>query len=379
VWYHGNDLNLLFWQRTRDQVIGVELDRSRLLADVLATLAPGVGEHRTVELVDAAGVVLHRWAAEEEPATWPVVSRLDLTAPLSAWQLRARALPGALDPGPLGGSGALGVLAGLLALALALVGAALVFYREHTRSHREAQQRVTFVNQVSHELKTPLTNIRLYAELLQGELPEEETHAQSHLQVVVSESERLGRLIDNVLTLSRQQRGALSLHPVRQPVDAVVERVAQAFRPLLQARGMRLQVQGGAPHPVWLDGDALAQILANLLSNAEKYAAAGGWVEIQVEAGPGWTRLRIQDRGPGIPPRDREAVFEPFVRLSDGVTDGATGTGIGLTIARALARAHGGDLRILDAPAGTAFELTLSTPAEEAGDPGAGKPDGEAK
>ena len=114
-------------------------------------------------------------------------SSLRLASPLSAWNLAW------YGPQPAEGGPGLSLLSGLGAVALALIGLAVWFYRESSRELREAARRVTFVNQVSHELKTPLTNIRLYAELLEDELPEEDDKAAHHLGVIVSESQRLSR------------------------------------------------------------------------------------------------------------------------------------------------------------------------------------------
>jgi signal transduction histidine kinase len=119
---------------------------------------------------------------------------------------------------------------------------------------------------------------------------------------------------------------------------------------------------------VHLDPDVLGQILANLLGNVEKYAAAGGRVDLASTQAGDRTTLRVSDRGPGVPSGDRERIFEPFIRLGDGPSEGASGTGIGLTISRELARLHGGDLSLEPSAAGAVFRLELATgPATEEG------------
>ncbi len=364
VWYHGNDLNLMFWQRGGGRVIGAEVDRYRLLSDFVSLLPEEASGEMSFELLDARGLVLHRWGGG---GTGSEVARLALPEPLSAWHLRALA---AAAPGDeaWGQSAALGLGAGLLALALSLVGLAVAFWRSQARALNEAERRVSFVNQVSHELKTPLTNIRLYAELLAERLDGAGGEAERHLAVVVGESQRLGRLIDNVLTFGRHQRKTLRLRPAPACPDEVVERVLRVFRPRLAERGVRVEFEPAAPAQVLVDADALEQILGNLLSNLEKYAAAGGLARVETGQEGDVTSLRVADRGPGVPAKDRERIFEPFVRLSDSPGEGASGAGIGLAVVRELARLHGGEARLLEGSPGAVFEVRLHTPPAGAGE-----------
>jgi signal transduction histidine kinase len=247
-------------------------------------------------------------------------------------------------------------------------------YRESTREIRLGTERVSFVNQVSHELKTPLTNIRMYAELLEEHLDGGDRTARRHLGVVVGESQRLGRLINNILTFSRTERGRLTLHPTPGIVDDIVRDIVEQFRPALTERGVTIAFDAGAPARVLVDADALSQIVGNLLSNAEKYAPGSPLrVSTSTTAQAGAARsatttttIAVKDGGPGIGRADAERVFRPFVRLGAEVHEAAPGTGIGLGIARDLARLHGGDLRLrVDAgSSGACFEITLLTQEE---------------
>ena len=366
VWYDGADLNLLLWQRASDgRVVGIEVDRARLLADVISRLPDTAAASRSFALLDARGEVLHRWGEYEPRADEAPIARLALARPLAAWQLVAYA------PARLWARAGLGLWAalaiGLVAFALALTGLAVFLYREHMRGLRLAEQRVSFVNRVSHELKTPLTNIRLYAELLEDRLDDADEAARRHIQIGVTEGQRLGRLIDNVLTFGRHQRGTLRLRASRGSVDAVVARAVERLGPVLAVKNIRVDLQARAPAEVMVDADALTQILENLLSNVEKYAAAGGVVVIATRQEGDRTLLTVADRGPGIPREARERVFEPFERLGDQVTEAAQGTGIGLAIVRELARLHGGDVVVRDTEVGAIFEVTLLTPPAPSG------------
>jgi signal transduction histidine kinase len=218
---------------------------------------------------------------------------------------------------------------------------------------------VSFVNQVSHELKTPLTNVRLYAELLEDHLPEEDGVAQQRLGVLLAECRRLSRLITNVLTFARAQRSGLTLHPQPACVDDLVRELGAQFAPAFEAKGIAPRLELGAARAVKVDGDALTQMLGNLLGNVEKYAPRAP-VVVRTEQEPGRVRITVADGGPGIPAADQERVFEPFVRLGGASHEAVPGTGIGLSIARDLARLHGGDLRCLRVPSGACFALTLA-------------------
>jgi signal transduction histidine kinase len=141
----------------------------------------------------------------------------------------------------------------------------------------------------------------------------------------------------------------------------------ERFREPLAARGVEVRFDAGAPGPVLLDADSLGQILDNLLGNVEKYAPGSGVVEVSTRRQGDASTIVVADRGPGIPDRSREEVFKPFRRLSSKLTDGVSGTGLGLTIARDLARLHGGDVRLGPSARGARFEVTLETPAAGSG------------
>jgi signal transduction histidine kinase len=311
-------------------------------------------------LSDAQGDTIYQWGpyagAEGEP---PEVRRT-LAAPLDAWSLAVytpRERRGLADRGV-----AFNVLSGLVAIGLCLLGLAVYLYREGSRELREASQRASFVNQVSHELKTPLTNIRLYAELLESRLRDADVRTRDHARVVVSECQRLSRLVNNVLTFARSQKRRLSLRAQPGVVDEVVSAVIEGFRPALESKGIRIAVSGSCPARVLMDRDAIEQVLGNLFGNVEKYAADGRLLEVSTSALDDRTVITVADRGPGIPARYREKVFAPFFRLSDRLADGVTGTGIGLSIARTLARLHGGDLTLEPAECGARFRVELRTP-----------------
>jgi signal transduction histidine kinase len=359
VWYWGGGLNLLYKAPQADgRLVAVEVGRPRLLADLMRTLPTTAedGPDERVTLLDSNGRVVYQWGRRvPDPDETPCLTR-PLAAPLGAWNLAWYGPQPADADGP-----GLSLLTGLGAVGLALIGLAVWFYRESSRELREAAQRVTFVNQVSHELKTPLTNIRMYAELLEDELFDVEDKAERYLGVIVGESQRLSRLIGNILTFARQQRHGLRVRPTPGVVDEVVERVLAQYEPSLRSAQVAVAPTLQAKDDVLVDGDALGQILGNLLSNVEKYAG-GAAAQLETRLDGELTRVTVRDGGAGIPAEQRRRVFEPFARLSAALDEGVSGTGIGLGIARDLARLHGGDLKLAPTESGACFELTLKTP-----------------
>ncbi|HET9943251.1 MAG TPA: HAMP domain-containing sensor histidine kinase [Terriglobia bacterium] len=367
TWYWGNGVNLLFWVRDASgHVIGAEYDRSRMLADIVGELPdsdpsdPDLRQAR-IALTGDNGVAVYQWGTYEPAEKEQPQVTLGLSHPLDSWSLQYFSAA-AESNSAFGGGLLFNLAAGMAALVLVLIGLAFYFYRESTREMREAAERVSFVNQVSHELKTPLTNIRMYAELLEQSLPDDDRRTSQHLDIIVSESQRLSRLIGNVLTFARKQNDKLALHYTAGNIDQCIQFVLDHFTAALESRGVKTVFTRGADATVEFDRDAVEQILGNLFSNVEKYAAAGGLLEVTSRLDGSRTSITISDRGPGIPKGQEEKIFAPFHRLSNKLSDGVTGTGIGLTIARDLARRHGGDLRAVAADAGARFVLELHTP-----------------
>ena len=236
-----------------------------------------------------------------------------------------------------------GLLVGSFVIAI-LAGGALLLRAAH-RSQLESCQKTTFVSNVSHELKTPLTSIRMYAELLGEGRVAEEGKRQRYLGIIISESQRLTRLINNVLDFSRVEQGRKSyrieeLDPV-QTVTGVLD--TQAAR--IAEAGLRVTRRFPAgPLRVLADRDALEQALINLLDNAAKYAAEGKELTLEIIENERHLRIAVGDRGPGVPPAERERIFETFHRLDDSLTRRKPGVGLGLTISRRMLRDLSGDL-----------------------------------
>ncbi len=372
AWYRGSGLQLMLWVRADETTHVAEINRTRLLAELIASLpdthalAPELTEGR-IRLVDSVGRALYQWGTfEAEEDSRPITS-LSVAAPLGAWSLEYYA-SSAVFGSALTSGFLINLAAGLALLGATIIGLTYYFYREQSREMREAVQRVSFVNQVSHELKTPLTNIRMYAELLEKDTDEKNQRLRRHIDVIVSESQRLSRLIGNVLTFSRKQRQTLEIRRTTGVVDEVLQSVLDHFKPALEAKEIEVQFERGASESVSFDADALEQIVGNLISNVEKYGAAGKYMKLTSRRLGDVVEITVTDHGSGLSARERHRIFEPFYRVSSALTDGVVGTGIGLAIARDLARLHGGDLHLDPTEVGARFRVTLQCPPVGAAD-----------
>jgi two-component system OmpR family sensor kinase len=202
-----------------------------------------------------------------------------------------------------------------------------------------------FVADAAHELRTPIAGVQAAAEAVLQAGPATDTHERERLQLlIIREAHRAGRLVEDLLALARIDAG-LELH--REPVDLLTLATAEADRTRLLAPSLTVGVTG-EPVPVVADPGRVAQVLANLLDNARRHTPDGGRIGIHVTPSGPWAELTVTDTGPGIPPDDRERIFDRLVRLDHARTHNTGGAGLGLAIARGIARAHGGELRCVD-------------------------------
>jgi signal transduction histidine kinase len=222
-----------------------------------------------------------------------------------------------------------------------------------------------FVSLVSHELRTPLTSIRGYIELLLEDLEPSETGRRRYLEVVERNSQRLLELVSDLLFLAQVEAGKLAIE--REPVDLgeVVEECVEASAPVADSKGIALAAHVGRVPK--LDGDRarLAQMLDNLVSNALKFTPKGGRVDVRLDVEGETALLEIEDTGVGIPLEQQGRLFERFFRSSTATENAIPGTGLGLTITKAIVERHGGRIEIESRENhGTVVRVGLPLPAE---------------
>jgi signal transduction histidine kinase len=214
---------------------------------------------------------------------------------------------------------------------------------------------------VSHELRSPLAAIKGYVDnLLDGVAGPLADKPQHYLGRVRDNAERLGRMVSDLLDLTRIESGRIELVPQVLPVADVVSDAAEGLRHVAAERRVRLMVDVTAGPTLWADPDKVHQVLTNLLANAIKWSPPGGQVVITADSEGGESvRLAVQDTGPGIPAAERERVFDKFYQVGRVEGERPTGTGLGLTIARHLVELHGGRIWVEEAPTGGATFLLL--------------------
>lgn len=246
-------------------------------------------------------------------------------------------------------------------LLVVLVAGLWATYRLVRRETEMARLKSDLVANVSHDLKTPLSLIRMFGETLELGRVTDEDKRREYYGVITRESERLSRLIDNVLDFSRIERGRRTYEMAPTAVEPLVRATLEAFSYPLAQHGFTVEVAVAPDLPeVPMDADAVSQALANLVDNAIKYS--GGRKSLRVEAGlqAGQLALSVADEGIGIPREEQERIFEMFHRVGRSETQGRRGSGVGLALVRHVARAHGGRVAVESQPgAGSRFTLWL--------------------
>jgi signal transduction histidine kinase len=268
-----------------------------------------------------------------------------------------------IDRLPTGNSGRLMLWVSAVLLTVLVLGFVLL-YRLGMRQILLARQQQDFVSAVSHELNTPLTAIRMYAEMLEAGWADEEKKRE-YYRFIHDESQRLTRLIANVLRLARMEREALQLD--LKPVAATVlsAMLRSKLSPQIERAGFACQHEFAAEcaqHEATVDTDAVLQIMINLVDNALKFSANASCRSIEIGMRPQGDRhimIYVRDHGPGVERSQMRKIFALFYRPGNELTRETPGTGIGLALARQLARAMGGDVDVLNRDPGAEFQLVL--------------------
>ncbi len=262
---------------------------------------------------------------------------------------------------PSGSAGGL-VIWMAVTLALVLSGGLILMYRLGVKQIELNQQQRDFVSAVSHELKTPLTSIRMYSEMLREGWPDE-ARRRSYYEFIHDESERLSRLITNVLQLARMSRNELKVDPQEVSVAQLMDSLHSKIATQVDHAGFDLQLacdEAAASRTLTVDQDALAQIMINLVDNAIKFSAHAEQRLIAVGAslaGDGRVEISVRDRGPGIPRDQLKKIFRLFYRSESELTRETVGTGIGLALVHRLTTAMGGEVDVINRDPGAEFRL----------------------
>jgi PAS domain S-box-containing protein len=234
--------------------------------------------------------------------------------------------------------------------------------RDITHEQEIAQAKTEFVSTVAHELRTPMTSIKGYTDLLLGNMVGNLNREQRHfLGIIRSNIERLADLVSDLLDTSRIDAGRIRLEPEEIQITEVVRDACDSVAETIRESGLKLTTQEIGPMPkIYGDRNRLIQVMVNLLSNAYRYTPAGGEISVSVESTENVVTVRVSDTGIGIAPEDQERIFERFYRADHELVQKQAGTGLGLSIVKSLIEMHGGELGLESTPGqGSTFSFAL--------------------
>ncbi len=332
-------------------------DPDTLRRDILETTLGALESPIIIAVLDREGRTVYSRAPIHDAQR---VLTVQFREGLPDWRLAVYQLPGAAPRQAVRRqvmffTGALGVLVAVI------IAGIVMTWRLMRRETEMARLKSDFVANVSHDLKTPLSVIRMFGETLEmGRVPDEERR-QEYYRVITREGERLSRLIDNVLDFSRIEGGRQTYDMVPTPVEPLVRATLETFAYPLAQQGFKVDVRVAPDLPdVTMDADAVGQALANLIDNAIKYSGDERELTVDARIVDGRLVIAVADRGLGIAPEEQQKIFEKFYRIGRSDTQGRRGSGVGLALVRHIAEAHGGDVTVESAPGnGSRFCLRL--------------------
>ncbi len=375
TWYDGQREKFIYWSQSQNKTLFVELNNSMFKADFIYWLStqPNITESTPsegkisrakdlfnccfLEITDNLNRTFYQWGESEVRENSGINIQKNLSNPLTGWSLRYYAKLQSLSP--LSKMLFQIVIFGILALLTIII---FIIFKIRKKEQQEAQQKLSFINQVSHELKTPLTNIRLHGDLLERSIDDANMKQSSiqSLAIIQQESQRLTRLINNVLNFNSVEKQSLKLQYSNVNFNELLLEASLPFQPTFKSLKIEVIIENQIVNCVLVDADIIKQIIGNLFSNVEKYASNSKKVLIKAKKVNSSNKIEIvfKDEGTGIKNKFSEKIFQPFYRVDSSLKT-AAGSGLGLALARDLARLHGGDLELMASDHGACFKLTI--------------------
>jgi two-component system phosphate regulon sensor histidine kinase PhoR len=357
--YRGQSYLVSHWQTEqngRRYLVVVWHDVPRIVHDLFPALYTDIQQSR-VNVSDADGRIVY---GKPLARTGPVLGRQFETT-LYKWSVNVSMASGEELAQAVQRRRVLEMV--LVALSsLVVISGLIVIVVAAAQERRLANLKSDFVANVSHELKTPLSLVRMFSELLQSGRVENDEKRRQYLQIIVGESERLAALIENVLDFAKVERGRQAYHFSESNLGEVVTRAVDACRLRAEREHVEIALELAQNlAPVRVDERAIEIAVINLVDNAMKYAPDGGRIEVVVREAAGAFEIRVLDRGPGIALEDRKRIFERFVRGKATQGKQVRGSGIGLALVKHIAEAHGGRAWVEpNAPHGSVFVLSVT-------------------
>jgi signal transduction histidine kinase len=281
---------------------------------------------------------------------------------------------GRLAGGDLGVRVRVGGLSETAALGAAFNEMADELQRQAGERDRLDRMKDEFVLTASHELRSPLTSVQGFAELLMLEREQLSSRQAETVEIIIDNTRHLVRLLNDLLDLARSDAGRLTLKPVETDAASLVEDVVRTMRSQTESSGQSLsqEVDGDLP-PIDVDRDRIRQVLVNLLTNAHEYCPERASIRVAAKRVDDEVEISVADDGPGMPADQKDHIFDRFTRGDAGLTQHVGGTGLGLAISKSLVELHGGTIGVESEPGiGSTFRVRLPAGSNGAGpDPGA--------
>ena len=342
--------------------IVVESDINHLRAEVFKEFFDVSGRH-LYQVVDSAGDPVYGYRFSGVPTSDVVELPFDTT--LTRWRLRVAPKDANLLASRASRRATLDIVLITAALAVILSGFFVMLWNVR-RERRLSELKSEFISNVSHELKTPLSLISMFGELLSMGRTRSPEQATEYAEIIRRESVRLSRLIDSVLDFSKIERGVdVYEFADDQNLAEVVGRALDISRHRLERAEMELdaELQGDLP-PMRIDANAITVAVLNLVDNAIKYAADGKRLEVALRRADDGVELEVRDHGPGVPEDERDAIFDRFYRSRTVRLKPIRGSGIGLALVRHIAEAHDGEVSVRAGDDGRGAVFRLWIPAQ---------------
>ncbi len=345
TWFSDNRLYILGWVKLNENIIyGFELEIVTILSQITLEFPEKVSDGLAYALTDGTGSILHKSGNLDIPKKSKPFFTSDLLPSLPHWQIAVYMDKNFRSKNRFDLFVILtGLLLGIFIFSIITGGVLLTLLAY--RNMMDASQKTTFVSNVSHELKTPLTSIRMYAELLGEGRVKDEEKKKKYLEVIIDESRRLTRLVNNVLNFSRLESGLKKYNLAEISMTEYFKEIADSAT--FSSKGTKLNYNINIPgHNVKIvtDKDAIKQVMLNLIDNAIKYASDGKTIDLSMEIEENSCKLNVSDRGPGIPKDHSEKIFEKFHRVDNSLTSKKQGAGLGLSIAKNIVQDLGGSM-----------------------------------
>ncbi|MCK5288065.1 MAG: HAMP domain-containing histidine kinase [Candidatus Omnitrophica bacterium] len=363
-------LKLIFWKKqSNGNIAGCVIDEINFKKKIVGMLPDIYTPVRILTLLDETGNPLIT-PQDNQERDWrrPFVAR-EISEKLPHWESAAYLT----DSNVISSKARVFVFTMwilIIILFVSIVGGGIVVLRSLHSEITLAQQKTTFVANVSHELKTPLTSIRMFAEMLKEKLQPDPEKREKYFNLMVSETERLTRLINNVLDFSKRGQGKKRYNIKQLEIVSLYKEIIEIQRVRLEHNGFEVNfVDEGIRILVNADEESIKQAVLNLISNAEKYSADTKKIDFEIDIEDKDIIFKIKDRGVGIAPNQVKKVFDEFYRVDDTLTSKVSGTGLGLTIAKRIIQDLGGDIIYKSREGGgSIFQIRLAYITREVND-----------